>query len=182
MKENQRKNREYSQEYLNMQHGAMRWLAEIGLTIYEIQQFSFGNVDELERTMRVRRPVYSALYNRETGILDAQVSEKFVQISLKETEYAWFFLKSKLPCTYFFTKERPRSWRKGIAKESLYSLLEVKKIIGRSKSKESTNALTITNFLDNMDLSKLNITKLEENVVSMDLERNREAEEQIALN
>lgn len=159
--------RSWSPAYLQKQKEAMWWLLELGLTPEEIRWLHWGCVDDANKVFIFRTKVTFLRADLVTGEIRREEYDKELKISLKETKCEWFFLKSKIPCPWMFTRERPKTWRREGSKESLYSLAEVEKICSECspvypcKKVESGSINLLTNFdkFANIEVSKLNITK-----------------------
>ena len=159
-------NRQFTDKYLTQQHEAMRWLYQQGFTCEEIREFSMRNIDETKRTIRAFRDVTFIVYDLEKHIIKTnETTNKDFKKKVSGTKYDFFFMKQRFTSTYLFTRERPKSWRREIAKESLYSLSEVQEICSSVVSLESTNRLTKLPEFDNIEIAKLNITKAKPEMV-----------------
>lgn len=152
-------NRSYSMELYEKQRLAMRWLYEQGFTIEEIREMSLGKIDEDSRAVMAKRKLTNIKYDLKTGEIVPIESEHWIHAPLSGSGFEDFFLKDKLPCCYFFTREKPRNWRREVARDSLYSLSVVQGICGRKCKDYSVNVLTFISKYDTMEVSKLNITK-----------------------
>lgn len=159
--------RSWSPAYLQKQKEAMWWLCEQGLTTEEIREMKWGAVDDGDKAFLIRRMVTFEKIDLNTWQIERTEYEKAFKIPLRGTECEWYFLKSKIPCPWMFTRERPKTWRKEGSKESLYSLAAVEKICSETpsidpcKCFESDSISLLTNFDEfaNIEVSKLNITK-----------------------
>ena len=159
--------RSWSPAYLQKQKEAMWWLCEQGLTPEEIREMRWGSVDDGDKVLLIRRMVTFEKVGLKTWQIERSEYEKIFKIPLRHTECEWFFLKSKIPCPWMFTRERPKTWRREGSKESLYSLAAVEKICSETPSidpckcleSDSINLLTKMDKFANIEVSKLNITK-----------------------
>lgn len=159
--------RSWSPAYLQKQKEAIWWLCERGLTPEEIRVLHWGCVDDADKVLLVRRMVTFEKVDLKTWQIERSEYEKTFKIPLRHTECEWFFLKSKIPCPWMFTRERPKTWRREGSKESLYSLAAVEKICSETPSidpckcleSDSINLLTKMDKFANIEVSKLNITK-----------------------
>lgn len=155
------KSREYDLHYLNQEYSAMRWLAKQGLTPEEIREFTWGQVDESEKVVKIRRVIFSIRYDRNTGHIFRQEHKKEVKVSVKGSEHEWFFIKSVIPnFTWMFTAHRPKSWRKEQGREALFPLEVVENCCRDIVEIQSTNLLTLAVGYGNIEVSKLNIQNL----------------------
>lgn len=160
--------RSWSPAYLQKQKEAIGWLLELGLTPEEIRVLHWGCVDDLNKVFIFRTKVTFLKADLATGEIRREEYDKELKISLRGTKCEWFFLKSKIPCPWMFTRERPKTWRKEGSKESLYSLAAVEKICSETPSidpckcleSDSINLLTKMDKFANIEVSKLNITKM----------------------
>lgn len=151
--------RSFPADYLQEQHNVMRWLYENGLTAREIRQLTIGNLDESYREVKVTREHLEARYF--TGLGGAYIDkwDEEVRISARGSGYVHFLFVSKLKSCYLFTREEPKSWRKAIACDSLYSIEEVERICNCEEI-INRNVLTLPSKSATMKVSKLNITNL----------------------
>lgn len=154
------KNREWSVQYLNQQYSAMRWLAKQGLTPEEIREFTWGQVDESEKIVKIRKVIFSIRYDRDTGHIFRQEHKKEVKISFKGSGHEWFFAESGIYNTWVFTAHRPKSWRKEQGREALFPLEVVENCCRDIVEIQSTNLLTLAVGYGNIEVSKLNIQNL----------------------
>lgn len=152
--------RSWSAEYLQKQHEAIIWLLKQGIGINEIREMRWGRVDDSDKTLSVDREITFICYDRDNDLMKKEEYTKTFKIQLRGTECEWFFLKSKIPCPWMFTREKPKTWRKEGSKESLYSLSDIERICGKLLANRDTSALTDLDIFDNIELSKLNITKM----------------------
>lgn len=125
------KDRSFSEEYIQKQHKAMRYLASVGLTSREIREFSIGRIDEDTREIVIKRKVRTAKYYDGIGRVFVDEFEKDARFPILGSGCEDFFLKDKFISCYLFTKEKPRSWRREVAKSSLYSLSVIEKICAK---------------------------------------------------
>lgn len=161
--------RSYNEKYLAKQQMAIKWLAAQGMSYEEIRTATWGMVDDGDKTIAIPTRICSIRYDCETDLVFRQEHTKRVKIRLTGTENEQFFLKSKIPCTWMFTRERPRTWRKEGSKESLYSLPEIQRIIEGDEAARLNNGAQqldgsmLTKLLKfaTIEVSKLNITKSE---------------------
>lgn len=154
-------NRSWNADYLHEQHKAIKWLAEQGITLEEIREMRWGQIDESEKTLSVSKRVVALQYDRKTGLVKRDEYDKNIKILLKGTKCEDFFLKSRIYCAWMFTRELPTSWRKDRSKNSLYSLSVIRGICGKVATPVSTiNALTKIESFANIEVSKVNITKM----------------------
>lgn len=159
--------RSWSPAYLQKQKEAMWWLLELGLTPEEIREMKWGAVDDGDKAFLIRRMVTFEKIDLNTWQIERTEYQKAFKIPLRGTECEWYFLKSKIPCPWMFTRERPKTWRKEGSKESLYSLAAVEKICSETPSidpckcleSDSISLLTKFDEFANIEVSKLNITK-----------------------
>jgi len=159
--------RSWSPAYLQKQKEAMWWLLELGLTPEEIRVLRWGCVDDANKVFIFSTEVTYLKADLGTGEIQREECQRELKISLRGTRCEWFFLRSKIPCPWMFTRERPKTWRKEGSKESLYSLAEVEEICSECspvypcKKVESGSINLLTNFdkFANIEVSKLNITK-----------------------
>jgi len=159
--------RSWSPAYLQKQKEAMWWLLELGLTPEEIRVLRWGCVDDANKVFIFSTEVTYLKADLGTGEIQREECQRELKISLRGTRCEWFFLRSKIPCPWMFTRERPKTWRKEGSKESLYSLAEVEEICSECspvypcKNVESDSISILTNFDEfaSIEVSKLNITK-----------------------
>ena len=157
--------RGFSLEYLRLQQGAMRWLYDNGFTYEEIQHFHLGNVDEGRKVV-----VASERNLKRAAQMVLHGGKPKLEVSVVGSRFEWFFLKSKFISCWMFTKEKPLSWRREVARASLYSIDEVRMICDRdtSAARRSKLLLTKTLVFGTMKVSKLNITNLKPEEVEAD--------------
>lgn len=153
-------NREWPPEYRQKQHQVIRWMAEQGYTPEEIATATWGMADETTRALRMTRKVTTVQYDLKTHLLQRDEHEKTFYIPLKGTEHEHFLLKSRIYCGWMFTRERPRSWRKEKSRNSLYTPDEIRQICGKLAWVQYTSVLTETDLFANIEVSRLNITKM----------------------
>lgn len=159
--------RSWSPAYLQKQKEAIRWLFKQGLTPEEIREMRWGFIDDADKLLRIRAKVTSVKVDLATFDMTRTVYEHEFEIPLRNTECEWFFLKSKIPCAWMFTRERPKTWRREGSKESLYSLSDIRAICRKNHSVDpcktcnldSINLLTNPDNFASIEVSKLNITK-----------------------
>lgn len=159
--------RSWSPAYLQRQKEAIGWLFKQGLTPEEIREMRWGFVDDGDKLLRLRTKVTSVKVDLVSFDTSTTEYEHEFKINLRHSECEWFFLKSKIPCPWMFTRERPKTWRREGSEESLYSLSEIKAICRKFDSVypckkfalNSINLLTNPDNFANIEVSKLNITK-----------------------
>lgn len=153
--------REWPHNYLQQQFSAMRWLAEQGFTPVEIREFRWGMVDEGDRTITVRPMIRHIHYDRnhQTIIADT-IDREPIKIPIKGTGHEWFFLRSKYKCPWMFTAHEPKTWRKQGSREALFPLSVVEKCCRGIEQINNSSILTKLDKFDNIEVSKLNITKM----------------------
>lgn len=159
-----RKIKEWDLRYLNQQYSAMRWLAKQGLTPSEIREFRWGQVDEADKTITVRKKIINLKYDMgKKSYLMKDEDDREVKIDLRGSEHEWFFLKSKiLNFFWVFTAYPPKSWRKEEGRESLFPLEVVERCCRDiSATPVDTSLLTFIDGCANIEISKLNIQKQE---------------------
>lgn len=149
----------YSLHYLNLEFAAMRWLAIQGLTPEEIRELRWGQIDETDKTIRVRQRFVSILYNSNNGQILRKEYERSTKISLIGSGCEYFFLQSKTPSLFWvFTEHRPKGWRREEGMEALFPLEIVEKCC-QDLQLQNTSPLTFIDKCANMEVSKLNIHK-----------------------
>lgn len=157
-------NRSWDPSYLQEQYKAMAWLAKQGMTTGEICNLTWGAVDEADKVLKIKKKVVFLQADLDNGsIVKREEHDKDFQVPLKGTESEWFFLKSRIYCGWMFTRERPCSWRKEKSVSSLFTPVEIEKIIEENSGKldnTAINALTSEQVFDTIEVSKLNITKM----------------------
>ena len=154
------KNREYSLHYLNQQYSAMRWLAKQGLTPEEIREMTWGKVDEVTKTIKLVKKVVFIKYDPiiQSGVFDEE--ERELHIPIRGTGHEWFFLESKFKCPWMFTQFSPVSWRKKESRVALFPLEVVEKCCRDLLPTDRISTLTDMDFFGNIEISKLNVTKM----------------------
>lgn len=156
-------NREWSVQYLNKQYAAMRWLAKQGLAPEKIRLMSWGQVDEFDRTIRVKKQITNIMYDFDTKMVYRKEYDYPIKVPYQGSGQEWFFEKSKYPCMWMFTAFIPKSWRKEQAREALFPLEVVEKICKDLRLPEF-KPLTILTDSANIEVSKLNIHKSKTNL------------------
>lgn len=159
--------RSWSPAYLQKQKEAIGWLLELGLTPEEIRVLRWGCIDDANKVFIFRTKVTYLKADLGTGEIQREECQRELKISLRGTRCEWFFLKSKIPCPWMFTRERPRTWRREGSEESLYSLAEMWEVCenlypNRPCKKLESGSINILTNLDefaSIEVSKLNITK-----------------------
>ena len=151
---------EWDLHYLNQQYSAMRWLAKQGLTPEEIRVLRWGAIDETDHTITLKKKFFFSRLDLKTGISSTIEDEHELKIKLTGTGHEWFFLKSKVPCPWVFTAHPPKTWRREGSKEALFPLEVVEKACRDLALTDTTSVLTKMNLFDNIEISKLNITKM----------------------
>lgn len=145
----------------------MRWLKEQGLSDEQIRDMRWGMVDETERCIHFPTSVTSYKMDLNTGKIECDVSEKTIDIPIKNSGHEWFFLKSKYKCPWMFTREKPKTWRKEGSREACYLQRDVKRFTKTAYSPVShllwkkIEALTKMLVSDKIEVSIANITKTE---------------------
>lgn len=156
--------RSWDPSYLQEQYKAMAWLAKQGMTPVEMSNLTWGAVDEADKVIKINKKVVFLQADLDNdGIVRRDEYEKTFKVPLKGTECEKFFLKSTIWCGWMFTREKPRSWRKEKSVASLFTPVEIEKIIQENSGKldnTAINALTSEQFFDTIEVSKLNITKM----------------------
>ena len=152
--------REYRLHYLNQQYSAMRWLAKQGLAPETIRELRWGAVDETTRKIRVIEKVFFIRYDTKTGMIFRDEKERELWIPIKGSGHEWFFLESKFKCPWMFTTRPPLTWRKEGSKKYLFPLEVVEKMCRNLELTDTTSVLTKSGIFDNIEVSKLNITKM----------------------
>lgn len=152
--------REWSPEYLQKQHEAIRWLAEQGVSSEEIRLMTWGRVDDTTRELMIKKKVVFFQYDRENNAVKRDEYEREFRVQLRGTKCEWYFLKSKYPCMWMFVKFVPTSWRKEKTLDSLYTLEEIEAICGKGLVNRDMSVLTNNGFFANIETSRLNITKM----------------------
>lgn len=109
--------RSLSPEYLRGQRLAIQWLAELGMRPEDIRLMRWGMFDPTTRQIRIVRRL---------GVIKR---EQLVRVKGSPAEN--WFLSSKIYCGWMFIKERPRSWKREIAINSLYELDEIAEKAGQ---------------------------------------------------
>ena len=153
-------NRAWGNDYLQQEYKAMRWLADKGFSLEEIRTMTWGRVDESARAIRMVDKVTTIQLDLETGLSRRDEHEREFMLPFGGTEVEWFFRESRIFCGWMFTRERPRSWRKDKSRDSLFTPVEVKKICGKTSSNRGVSTLTNSDIFANIEVSKLNITKM----------------------
>lgn len=152
---------EWDLHYLNQQFSAMRWLAKQGLTPVQIREFRWGAVDEVEKTIRVVSKIFHIYHHEGSNFISRKEEEREIHIPIIGSGHEWFFLKSKYICPWMFTATPPKTWRREGSKESLFPLEVVERACRDLVLTESTSVLTFLEEFDTIELSNLNITKME---------------------
>ena len=101
--------RSFTEDYLNKQYEAMRWLYDQGLTVEQIQTFHWGNVQEAEKMIRVSKPMVTIRLDRKSDQVDRNAGVRDVLIPLSGSKYEWFFMGSRIYCHWVFLREKPRT-------------------------------------------------------------------------
>lgn len=159
--------RSWSPAYLQKQKEAIGWLLELGLTPEEIRELPWGAVDDADKVFIFRTKVTFLKSDLSTGEICRDEYDKELRIPLRGTKCEWFFLRSKIPCPWMFTREKPKTWRREGSEESLYSLAEIWEICEnlypnhpcKKLESGSINILTNLDEFASIEVSKLNITK-----------------------
>lgn len=152
-------NRELPLEHLNMEKRVMRWLYDLGYSFEEIQKFSWREVDEFEKKIRMDREVFFVKYDLKTGEMTVEKGKKHLEIPIEDEYVANFFRYSRIYCQWCFICKKPLSWRREKSIDSLFPLCKIEEIcIGRSQ-KVDLNALTNEGKFARIKLSEENIEK-----------------------
>ena len=152
--------RSWSVDYLQKQHDAIKWLNKQGITPEEIRELRWGKVDDGDKTFSITTEVVYLQYDIKSNLCKRESYKKEFKVPLLGTECEWFFLRSKQPCPWMFTREKPKTWRREGSKESLYSLSDIQKICGKLALDKGTTVLTNVDLFANIEVSKLNVTKM----------------------
>ena len=151
--------RSYTSEYLKIQHQAMCYLASLGLTDREIREFSWvRSIDPDNREIVITRKVQKAKYYSGIGRVFIDEFDDELHFPILGSGCEDFFLRDKFISCWMFTREKPRSWRREVAKSSLYSLSDVAKITSEAAKKPAEWVLTKTPMFGKIRVTKLNIT------------------------
>lgn len=157
-------NREWSSEYLRKQHQAIRWLSQF-IGPNQIRTLTWGVVDESAKTLKIRSKITTLITNLDNNsLVKREESYKEFMVDLRGTECEWFFLESRIHCAWIFTKQKPKTWRKQGSMSSLYAPAEIKAILEAVENylgKTNISMLTNPDYFDIIELSNLNITKME---------------------
>ena len=80
-------------------------------------------------------------------------------ISVKGTPVEHWFTKGRWYTTWMFVKERPQSWKRELAVDSLYSLAEIEAIVRKSDLllKAKRGKIKVANVVDIHNLSRLEL-------------------------
>lgn len=154
------KKSEWDLHYLNQQYSAMRWLAKQGLSPDEIRVMTWGDVDDLDRSVRIRKTIHSIRVDLKSMVMMKDEYEREVQVKVTGTGHEWFFLKSRIPCGWMFTSHPPKTWRKKGSEEALFPLEVVENCCRDLLTDNNTSLLTKASLFDNIEVSKLNVTKM----------------------
>ena len=116
--------------YLKEQHEAIRWLANHGMTPEAIREAHWGIADMTTKTVRIAYKGKGISYNWQTGeVIPEPILYQYESVKGAAVEH--FFMRSQIYCHWVFIKEKPRSWRKDSSVDSLYSVAEIERIIGK---------------------------------------------------
>lgn len=149
----------YSIHYLNMQFSAMRWLASQGVCPEDIREFRWGNIDETEKVVVIKKRIFNIKFDRSSKQIYQTEQEKPVKVPIKGSDQEFFFLKSKTPSHFWvFTEHFPKSWRREESKEALFPLETIESVC-RDVKIQNTSPLTLIDKCANIEISKLNIHK-----------------------
>lgn len=155
--------REYDLHYLNQEYSAMRWLAKQGLTPLEIQNMTWGAVDETTKTIRLAQKTFFIRYDKETRVSNRIEDKKELYIPIRGSGHEWFFLESKFKCPWMFTAYNPTTWRKQGSKKARFPVSQIEKICKDIRLSDSRSILTNIERFANIEISKLNITNSKPN-------------------
>lgn len=152
-------NRVLPLEHLKAEYRAMRWLYKIGLSCKEIQVFSWRDVDEFDKKVRLKRELFFAKYDPKTDILVSDTREKQLLIDIDDREVMEFFAHSRIYCHWCFIEKKPLSWRKDKSIDSLFPLCKIEEICSDESKNSWISALTIESEFGTIKVSKENIEK-----------------------
>ena len=154
-------NRELPLEHLEAEKKAMRWLASKGFTLEEIQMFSWHDVAEFDKEIRVKREFFFIKYDSKSGELVSEKGEHKYTIQIDDGEVLNFFAHSRIYSYFCFPSRKPMSaWRREYGLNSLFSLCEIRDIIrGGQGCDQWTSVLTLPGGFGKIELSKENIEK-----------------------
>ena len=152
-------NRVLPLEHLEAEYRAIRWLYEIGLSCKEIQVFSWRDVDEFDKKIRLKREMFFTKYDPGTGMILTDKREKQLLVEIDDREVAEFFAHSRIYCHWCFIEKKPLSWRKDKSIDSLFPLCKIEEICGGCENNSWISALTITQGFGTIKISKENIEK-----------------------
>ena len=150
-------NREIPLEHLKMEKRVMRWLYGLGYTFEEIQKFSWRDVDEFEKKLRMNREVFFIKYDPTTGKMDVEKGNKYIELPIEDEEIANFFRYSRIYCHWCFVCKKPLSWRREKSLDALFPLCKIEEICAGEDKNHTLNALTNNLEFDSIKLSKENI-------------------------
>ena len=158
-------NRELPLEHIRAEMRAMRWLYTLGYSFEEIQKFSWREVDEFDRKIRMDREVFFAKYELKTGKIDIKKERKHMEIPIDDENVAVFFRYSRIYCQWCFVCKKPLSWRREKSVDSLFPLCKIEEIcMGQDYEADKTHkidALTNEDKFARIKLSKENIESTE---------------------
>jgi hypothetical protein len=163
------KNRGHSGLYLEQEFQAMRWLKGQGMAPEQIANATWGIVDEAKRTARVTVPARIYKYDRGKDELVYNEYQHTEEVSFKGEDVEKFFTKSGIFCSWMFTRERPRNWRKGKSTDAKFPLPEVEAAV-LGVDEISINLLTEIEEFATMDLADLNLKLAKEEELETSIE------------
>lgn len=116
--------------YLKEQYEAIKWLADHGMAPEAIREAHWGIADMTNKTVCIPYKRKGIRYNWETGEVTPEPAI-YQYESVKGAAVEHFFMRSQIYCHWVFIKEKPRSWRPELSVDSLYSVAEIERIIGK---------------------------------------------------
>ena len=140
-------NRELPLEHIRAEMRAMRWLYTLGYSFEEIQKFSWREVDEFDRKIRMDREVFFAKYELKTGKIDIEKERKHMEIPIDDENVAVFFRYSRIYCQWCFVCKKPLSWRREKSVDSLFPLCKIENVVlAKSETMASKCSLCFIGF------------------------------------
>ena len=132
-------------EYLKEMNKAIVWLAEQGMSPEDIRLAGWGIADETTRQVRILKRLGPLKWHK--------------TINVKGLPVEHWFTKGRWYSTWMFLRERPRSMKREVAVNSLYSLAEIEQIIANNSltSKADRGRIKVANFGDVQNLNRLEL-------------------------